>query len=133
MTEKVNKYLFELFEPLRENRFIIKLEGMDIPFTHFRNYSLFNEGEKLVFTTEFVESTIYSFNPKDFFNIIKVIIEYLDPVGEVINALEFDVKGSNFERKQYYENDDLQLNKLRFIVNLETMKLRFENTYKEKN
>ena len=119
---------FKTIEPLKENRFLIKLDGVDIPSYLFRGYKIFNEGEELIFTTKFFESVEYSFNPKDFFNITGVSIEYLSPVGDVVNALDFQVKGSNFKRSQSYKNDELQINKLRFIVDKDTMNLRFKPT-----
>lgn len=122
---------FKTIEPLKENRFLIKLEGVDIPSYLFRKYKIFNEGEELIFTTQFYETVQYSFNPKDFFKITGVSIEYLNPVGEVVNALDFQVKGSNFERNQSYKNDKLQINKLKLIVNKDTINLRFKPTTKD--
>ena len=118
-------------EPLKENRFLINLQGTDVPSHLFRKYKIFNEGEELIFTTQFYETVQYSFNPKDFFNITGVSIEYLDPVGEVVNALDFQVKGSNFERNQSYKNDKLQINKLKLIVDKDTIKLRFKPKTKD--
>lgn len=119
---------YKLVEPLKENRFIIKIQGVNIHPYLFRKYKIFNEGEEMIFTTEFYETIDYSFNPKDFFNITGVSIEYLSPVGDVVNALDFQVKGSNFKRSQSYKNDELQINKLRFIVDKDTMNLRFKPT-----
>ena len=82
----------------------------------------------MIFTTQFYETVQYSFNPKDFFKITGVSIEYLDPVGEVVNALDFQVKGSNFKRSQSYKNDKLQINKLKLIVDKDTINLRFKPT-----
>lgn len=122
MTE--SKYhMFASVEPLKSNRFIIKCEGVDIPEYLFRGYSLYNEGENLIFKTKFFETVNYSFNPKDFFNITSITIEYLDPIGDVVNSLKFKVSGSNFKRKQSYKNDNLQLNKLRFIIDINSMVL----------
>lgn len=119
---------FKPVEPLKSNRFLIRLQGVDIPEYLFRNYKLYNEGDDLIFTTSFYETVNYVFNPKDFFNIISVNIEYLSPVGDVVNGLTFDVKGSNFKRKQSYFNDDLQITKLRFIVNVDTITPYFKNS-----
>jgi hypothetical protein len=54
-----------------------------------------------------------------------VTIEYVDPTGVAVHKLKFDVKGLNFEIKQSYGKDKLQITKLRFIVNKDT--LRIEN------
>lgn len=122
---------FRPIEPLKSNRFIIKIKGADIKTFLFRKYKLYNEGEELIFTTEFYETVEFAFNPKDFFGIVGITIDYLDPIGTVVNSLEFDVKGSNFERKQSYKSDSLQINKLRFIVNKETMRLKNKPTILE--
>jgi len=119
---------FTAVEPLKSNRFLIKLEGVDIPENLFREYKLFNEGDEMIFTTSFYETVNYTFNPKDFFNIISVNIEYLDPTGSIVNGLKFDVKGSNFKRKQSYSKDGLQITKLRFVVDVNTMIPYFKNS-----
>ncbi len=114
---------FESIEPLKSNRWIIKTDGTEIKPFLFRKYKIFNEGEEIVFTTEFFETVIDAYNPKDLLNIFGVTIEYVDPVGDVIHKLKFDVKGLNFEIKQSYGKDKLQITKLRFIVNKDTLRL----------
>lgn len=124
---------FTAVEPLKSNRFVITCEGVDIPEYLFRGYSLYNEGKNLIFKTKFFETVNYSFNPKEFFNVTSVTIEYLDPTGHVVNALKFNVSGSNFKRKQSYKSDDLQLNKLRFIVDINSMVLLYKSNENEKD
>lgn len=123
---------FKPIEPLKENRFIINVLGTNIPCYLFTKYKIFNEGDKLIFTTQFYETVHFSFNPKDFFDITGVKIDYLDPIGNVVNSLFFNVRGSNFERKQSYKNDGLQINKLRFIVDKNTMHLEYVINEEEK-
>jgi hypothetical protein len=118
---------FPLIEPLRCNRWIIKLDGMDIEPFLFRKYKMYNEGEEIIFLTEFYETVQQSYNPKDLLNIVGVIIEYLDPTGVVVQTLKFDVKGLNFEIKQSYGKDKLQIVKLRFVVNKDTMNLGYQD------
>ena len=118
---------FKFVEPLKENRFIINITGTNIPNYLFRKFEIYNEGDELIFTTSFYETVEFSFNPKEFFNITGVVIDYLDPVGDIVNSLMFNVKGSNFQRKQSYSNDELQTNELKFIVEKETMNLTYEN------
>ena len=107
---------FPIVEPLKSNRWLIKLQGMDIHPYLFRKYKMFNEGEDIILTTEFMETVVHSYNPKDIFNINKVTIEYLSPVGDVVNGLSFTPKGINFERKHSYSGDDLMITKLRVII-----------------
>lgn len=122
----VNLNDFHLVEPLRSNRFLISFNGVDVPQYLFRKYKIFNVGDDLIFTTEFFETVNYSFNPKDFFNITGVKIEYLDPTGVSVNALSFNVVGSNYKIEQSYENDNLQTNKFRFIIDKKTMELIYK-------
>lgn len=112
---------FPLIEPLKNNRFLINLKEVDIPVHYFRNYEIFNEGEQIIFVTEFLESVGYIFNPKDFFKIENVTIEYLDPVGNPVEGINFKVKGSNFTKKGDYADDSIQKIQLRFIVDTESI------------
>jgi len=116
--------LDSLIEPLQTHRFLISSFGVEIPSFLFRKYKLFNEGENLIFTTRFMETVKYIFNPKDFFNITGFMIEYLDPTGITIKTMSFDVKGSNFMKKENYaDNGKLSGYDMRFIVNTNTLKL----------
>ena len=125
--------LFFPVEPLKENRFLINLHGTNIPSFLFREYKLYNEGEQMIFETEFYETVNYSFNPKDIFNITSVTLSYLDPVGEEVGGLYFMVSGSNLFRKQSYSNDDLQITNLRFVADVDTMKLLYGPTNNEES
>lgn len=116
-----------LIEPLRENRFLINLIGSEVPQYLFKKYKIFNIGDDLIFTTEFYETVDFCFNPKDFFNITEIKIDYLNPIGDVINSLMFNVVGSNFKINQSYKNDNLQTNKLRFVIDKKTMNLLHKN------
>lgn len=121
------KKLTIAIEPLMDNRFIVKLHGTDIEDYLIRSYEIYNEGEELIFKTKFIETVNYCFNPKDFFNITRVTIEFLSPVGDIVNGLSFNVKGSNYRRKQSYKSDKLQTNKLRFIIDKESLNLYYTN------
>lgn len=115
-----------LIEPLKSNRWVIKFQGIDISPYLFRKYKIYNEGEEIIFTTEFFESVQWSYNIKDIFNIESVIIEYLSPVGDVVNGIKFIPKGINFERKHSYSDDGLMITKLRFIIDTNTLTLLFK-------
>ena len=122
--ETQSEYDFKQFsqiEPLKNNRFLITFDGVTVPQYFFRNYELFNEGEEMIFTTEFLEAVIYTFNPRDFFKINVVKLEYLDPVGQVVGGLTFAVKGSNFSKKGDYGDDSIQTTQLRFVVDIDSM------------
>jgi hypothetical protein len=117
---------FLMWEPLKCNRWIIRFEGMDIESFLFRKYEMYNEGEEIIFLTEFNETVLNTYNPKDLLNIVGVTIEYLDPTGVVIQKLKFDVKGLNFKIRQSYKKDKFQITKLRFVVNVDTLHLAYK-------
>ena len=114
-------------EPQKQNRFVIRTEGADIPSYLFRDYKLYKEADQMIFETRFFETVNYTFNPKDFFNISGVTIQFLEPTGSVINELSFDVKGSNFEQVGDYSSDDLKTNKLRFVVDVNQLHLNYQS------
>lgn len=114
---------FKIVEPLKSNRWLIKTEGMEIEPYLFRKYKISNEGEEIIFKTEFYETVEQSYNPKDILNIVGFTIEYLDPTGIMINGLKFDVRGINFEQKMSYGKDKLMITKIRVIINKDTLTL----------
>ena len=120
---------FTPVEPLKSNRFIIKFnKEVTVPEYLFRNFKIYNEGEKLIFKTKMYQTVNYSFNPADLFKITDVKIEYLDPVGEVVNGLSFDVQGSNLSYKNDYSDDNLSMIDFQFVINPETISLINKNS-----
>lgn len=115
---------FNPYEPKMENRFIINFKGIEIPEYLFRKYEIYNEGEELIFTTEFIEPLHFTFNPKDLFCITNIEIKHLDPTGIEVSHLSFGVKGSNFEQKGDYSDGKLLVNSFRFIIEKETMSVK---------
>lgn len=116
-------------EPLMSNRFIIKFnEEVTIPEYLFRNFKIYNEGESLIFRTEMYQTVNYSFNPSDLFKMTSVTIHYLDPVGEVVNGINFNLKGSNLVYKNDYRDDGLSILKFQFVIDVESMKLIYQNS-----
>ncbi len=116
-------------EPLMSNRFIIKFnEEVTIPEYLFRNFKIYNEGESLIFRTEMYQTVDYSFNPSDLFKMTSVTIHYLDPVGEVVNGINFNLKGSNLIYKNDYRDDGLSILKFQFVIDVESMKLIYQNS-----
>lgn len=117
---------FQYIEPLKNNRFLITFKDVNVPQYFFRNYEMYNEGEEMIFTTEFLESVVYTFNPRDFFKINSVKLEYLDPIGDIVGGLMFNVKGSNFSKKGDYADDSIQTTQLRFVVDIDSIDTLFE-------
>ena len=127
MTQE-NKLAY-ITEPLKSNRFIIKFnKEVAVPEYLFRSFKIYNEGEKLIFKTKMYQTVNYSFNPADLFKITDVRIEYLSPVGDVVNGLSFDIQGSNLSYKNDYSDDNLSMIDFQFVVNPETMTLFNKNS-----
>lgn len=112
-------------EPAKTNRFVIRLLGAEIPSYLFRKYKLYNEGDEIIFVTEFLETVEYTFNPADFFKITGVQIDYLDPTGTKHNGIVFQVKGSNFKKVGDYSDDDFITVKLRFVAITESIQVEY--------
>ena len=120
---------FKPIEPLMSNRFIIKFnEEVTIPEYLFRNFKIYNEGESLIFRTDMYQTVNYSFNPSDLFKMTSVTIHYLDPVGEVVNGINFNLKGSNLVYKNDYRDDGLSILKFQFVIDVESMTLIYQNS-----
>jgi hypothetical protein len=107
---------FPLLEPLKCNRWLIRFEGLDIEPYLFRKYKMYNEGDEIIFLTEYLETVQNTYNPKDLLNIVAVAVQ----------KLKFDVKGLNFKIKQSYKKDKFQITKLRFVVNTDTLHLVYQ-------
>lgn len=124
---KINFTDFKNVEPQQSNRFLINIIDSKIPSHLFRKYKIYNEDETLIFKTEFIETVRFTFNPADFFQMTEVEIDYFDPVGEIINTMSFEVKGSNFKKVGSYSKGELSTVKLRFIINNEKIKFKHKN------
>ena len=104
------------YDPIRSHYFIIETAGYEIPSHLFQNYKIFNEGEDIILTIEFLEMVEFIFNPKNFMDITDVKIKYLDPTGVVVQEITYGIKGSNFEMGNAYKDDGLSTVKFRFII-----------------
>ena len=74
---------FRPVEPLMENRWFIKTHPININPYLFRKYKMYNEGETIIFKTEFLETVMDTYNPKELLEITDITVEYLDPIGHV--------------------------------------------------
>ena len=93
----------------------------------FRNFKIYNQGEDIIFETKIWQTSTYTFNPGDFYRIVGVRIDYLDPIGATANGYTFNVKGSNFKIKKSYEDDGISTVKFRFVVDISSIKLLNKN------
>jgi hypothetical protein len=121
----------EYLEPLKTNRWYIKFEGYKIEPYLFRKYKIFNDGDKLMFSCELYETVIHQINPKNLFNLGVVTIEFLDPIGSVVNGFKFTPKGILFEQVGDYSSDDLLNYKILIEVNKDTLNPLFGGILKE--
>lgn len=107
---------FRTYEPLMANRWIIETSPTEITPYLFRKYRMFNEGDKIVFKTEFLETVDISYNPLDLMEITNITLKYLDPVGEVVGGFKMIVGGLNFDKKHSYSDDKFLTTKMRFVI-----------------
>lgn len=120
---------FKPIEPLKANRWIIHFnDEIKVPIYLFNKYKIKNEGDGLILTIRMFNSVEYSFNPADLFKITEVKIEYLDPIGEIVNGLILPVKGSNLETKCSYKDDNLMMTNFRFVIDVDNMRPLYKNT-----
>ena len=117
-------------EPLMTNRWVLSFEGMNVPDYVFRKFKLYNEGDEMVFETEFIETVQYTYNPADIFNIVALKLEFVDPTGSVVGGFTSDIKGTNFIKFGDYGGDGVLTTKLTFTLKIETLKSISLNTEK---
>lgn len=110
------KLVFEAVEPLMANRWMIETAPIRINPYLFRKYRMFNEGEEIVFKTEFMETIKDAYTPTELMNITDIKLKYLDPTGESVFELDMNVNGLNFDKKHSYSDNDLLITKMRFII-----------------
>ena len=128
MTHKLEYGYIKPFEPLKNNRWIIKFnEEVKIPEYLFRNFKLINEGETFILETKIYETVQYCFNPKDLFKITDVYIEYLDPTGVVVNGMKLPVKGSNLFKNCSYSKDGFMTTNFNFVIDSENINMYYKN------
>ena len=119
---------FEPIEPLKNNRWIIKFnDEVKVPEYLFKNFKIKNEGEFFVLKTKIYETVEYSFNPKDLFKITDVYVEYLDPIGKVVNGMRLPVKGSNLSKSCDYSKDGIMTTNFRFVIDSEKINMYYKN------
>ncbi len=107
---------FDPIEPIMNNRWIIKTYPTGITPYLFRKYKIYNDGADIIFKTQFYETVNETVNPVDLLNITNVNIEYVDPTGNLVGGIMFNVKGINFKQKHSYSEDGLKITKLRMII-----------------
>jgi len=113
--------VFSIIEPKVSCRFILEAEGLNIPEWCYRKYKLYNDGDKLIFTTEILETIQTIINPKDLFNITSFCVKTLDPKGHIIHKLSFDISDINFHQKNEYKKSKISKFKIKGTVKLDSI------------
>lgn len=103
-------------EPLMANRWIIKTIPEIIDDFLFRKYKFYNDGDKLIFETEFFETVHGVITPGEIMNITDIQLQYLDPIGNVVAGHHMTIKGINFIKEHDYTDDGLLVTHLYFEI-----------------
>lgn len=112
MSKELN---LETIEPLRSYNFRILLG--EIPPQLFNGYKIYNDGEKVIFETEFYETVNYICDIFELFNMEKISIEYLDYTEKkTVKKIDYVIKGLNFINESHYGDDKIKSIKLKLIV-----------------
>ena len=77
---------------------------------------MYNQGKTIIVETEFYETTDWTFNPREFFDIEDLLIQHLNPMGDVITTLDFKVDEIEYEQVANYADDGFLINKLKFVT-----------------
>ena len=118
----MDKKMIEPYEPKTVSRWIIKTGGFEIPSWLFRNYTLYNENDKIIVECDILEPLHMIFKPTDFMKITDISIEYLDPTGVITYSLIMDVKGLNFVTGGDYSSTELKNTHFRFEIDPKTVR-----------
>ena len=128
----ITNNVFKLLEPLKENRFVINVNGeVNIPEYLFRKFHIENVGEDFIFTTEIYQTVEYTFNPSDLTKITTIVLKFLGPVGDLVGGLHMLVKGSNMVMVGDYSEGDLLTVKFIFVIKPEDINLLCGDNKKE--
>lgn len=123
---------FKAFEPLKSNRWVIKMEGVtqEIPeylFKDFRLTTVFIKDEEhrgrkpklkkaLKLDLTHYNTVHFLARPEDIMECNKIKIEFLDPTGVCVNYYDMDVELESYEMVGDYSISDMLTNKCSFWV-----------------
>lgn len=128
MAEKLNiDFPTTGIEPLKTNRWLLSVG--DIPKYLIKNVRLNtinNNGNYLmVLAFSVMNSVVDVHDPTLIFDIKKIKLEFLDPVGTVVNGYDMDVVLDNGSLKCDYSSDDILTHEYVFYVT--NLKFLYEN------
>jgi hypothetical protein len=122
----MDKYKFEVVEPLRSNRWVVKLSNtlQNIPEYVFSDFKL--ETEKIETkgkTKQALKLTLHCYNtinflltPDDVIDVKKIKIDFLDPTGVILNYYNMNVELEKMSLIGDYGDDSLLTHELVFWV-----------------
>jgi hypothetical protein len=121
---------FPAYEPLRSNRWLVRMSGCNVlekgvPEWSFKSFKIYNDKNQkmLEYDRDFLKleleirnSTGFLLTPDMVMDEKKIDIEFLDPVGEVIDKYSMEVNFDNFLLSGDYGDDDILTHKLIFDI-----------------
>lgn len=116
MAEKILE--FKLQEPLRTNRWLLKVGKVPAWLVRSTNLETFVEKGKTYTKLNFslLNTVDYTIVPDDVIQLRKIKLEFLDPVGHVINGYDMNVDFEKMSLKCDYSDDGLLTHEFVFYV-----------------
>jgi hypothetical protein len=116
MAEKISE--FKLQEPLRTNRWLLKVGKVPAWLVRSTNLETFVEKGKTYTKLNFslLNTVDYTIVPDDVIQLRKIKLEFLDPVGHVINGYDMNVEFEKMSLKCDYSDDGLLTHNFVFYV-----------------
>ena len=116
MAEKISE--FKLQEPLRTNRWLLKVGKVPAWLVRSTNLETFVEKGKTYTKLNFslLNTVDYTIVPDDVIQLRKIKLEFLDPVGHVINGYDMNVEFEKMSLKCDYSDDGLLTHEFVFYV-----------------
>lgn len=119
---------FETFEPITLNRFLIKFnKGVEVPQHVFKKFKLYNTNDEFSIKLETYNTTEYVFPMHEISKIHEITIEFLNPLGEILNGYVLPVLGTNVKLNCSYSENGLMITKFKFIIDPEKARLLYKN------
>jgi hypothetical protein len=116
MAEKISE--FKLQEPLRTNRWLLKVGKVPAWLVRSTNLETFVEKGKTYTKLNFslLNTVDYTIVPDDVIQLRKIKLEFLDSVGHVINGYDMNVEFEKMSLKCDYSDDGLLTHNFVFYV-----------------
>ena len=116
MAERILEWKIQ--EPLRTNRWLLKAGKVPVWLVRSTNLETFVEKGKTYTKLNFslLNTVDYTIVPDDVIQLRKIKLEFLDPVGHVINGYDMNVDFEKMSLKCDYSDDGLLTHEFVFYV-----------------